>query len=239
MDLDLYVHDKSIESPDIARSFKDEIIFEWYLKLNDFLLDEEIKVVTPNTYGEITIGEKKPLEKKDNAKILFKLSKILFGKERFNSINDIFNEYLIISEKVEDRERNPENLKQALKKIENHLIKNSTKLPVVHSIYEDRQLKKEVNQLEIGGINVNIEGDLFYLDNYKYLRNKIQLKSYLDDYGKIDDLIEVKPEIQINNKIYYTKTKTKAEQFENEFKKCFSFLDKAIKLKKKILWEFG
>lgn len=33
MDLDLYVDDESIESPYLTRSFKDEIIFENYIKI--------------------------------------------------------------------------------------------------------------------------------------------------------------------------------------------------------------
>jgi hypothetical protein len=63
--------------------------------------------------------------------------------------------------------------------------------------------------------------------------------SNCSDYGKIDLHIEVKEKIEINNKVYFTKTITKSEQFENEFKKCYVFLNEAIKNDKKVLWEFG
>ncbi|MEM6377631.1 MAG: hypothetical protein AAF705_05415, partial [Bacteroidota bacterium] len=64
VDLDLYVADGSITSPYLSKAFKNELIFEfYYLKLGAFLNKEEIKIVSPNSQGEITIGEQKPLKR--------------------------------------------------------------------------------------------------------------------------------------------------------------------------------
>lgn len=206
MDLDLYVYDGSIESPYFSRSFKDEVIFDWYLGFESFLTKKEIEIVSPNTYGEIIIGE---------------------GK------------YIITSEKVVDRERNPCILKEVLVKIEKYMKMKSMELPFVHFVYEGFNFKEKLYSIKIDEVESIIEGDLFYYENYEKVRNKIQLKSYLGDYGKIDFLIEVTPQIEINNQRFYTRSITKAQQFEGEFKKCYDFLDEAIKQNKKVLWEFG
>ncbi|WP_348737402.1 hypothetical protein [Tenacibaculum sp. 190524A02b] len=206
MDLDLYVYDGSVESQCFSRSFKDEIIFDWYVGFESFLTKKEIEIVSPNTYGEIIIGE---------------------GK------------YIITSDKVVDRERNPYKLKEVLVKIEQYMKTKSSELPLVHFIYEDFNFKEELYSLNIDGVESIIEGDLFYYENYEKVRNKIQFKSYLEDYGKIDFLIEVTPQIEINNQRFYTRSITKAKLFEGEFKQCYDFLDEAIKQNKKVLWEFG
>ena len=143
------------------------------------------------------------------------------------------------SEKIEDRERNPNQLKEALQKVENHLILNRDKLPLVHFVFETKELKDEIGYVRIDGIESEIKGDLFFYDNYSDIKNTIHIKSHLDENGKIDFHIDAKESIEINNKIYYTKTITKAEQFKKEFKKCYLFLNEAIKNNKKVLWEFG
>ncbi|WP_435263425.1 hypothetical protein [Tenacibaculum sp. nBUS_03] len=239
MDLDLYVYDESIESPHLSRSFQDEIIFDWYLNFESFLSDEEIKKVSPNTYGEITIGEKQPFEERDKSKILDKISDVTTGNGSLNNINNLLNDFLIISEKVEDRERDPKRLKKILKKIQNHLIDRSFELPLVHSIFKSKELNEEVGSILIDGIEGLIEGDLYHYDNYENVRNKIHIKSYNDDYGKIDFYLDIKPMIKFNDTKYFTKSITKAEQFKKEFEACFDFLDQAIKANKKVLWEFG
>lgn len=239
MNLDLYVNDGRIQSPYLSKSFKDEIIFEWYINFKEFLNEEEIKIVTPNIFGEITIGEKKTFEEKDKDKLFSTIAKAITEKKSLDSINDLFNEFLITSHRVEDRERDPEKLKKVLKKVENQLIAKSTVLPLVHTVYETEELIDEIEYLMIEDVKAHIEGNLFYYENYHSVRDKIHVKSYHDDFGKIDFYVEVKPEIKIDNKTYFTKTLTKAEQFKDEFKLCYYFLDQAIKANKKVLWEFG
>ena len=239
IDLDLYIEDKSINSPYLTRSFKDEIIFEWYIKFSDFLSEEENKIISPNTYGEIILGKKREATLFEKAKIPFLLNKAINGKMSIENINKLRDQLVHRSEKIEDRERDPNQLKEALKKVENHLILNKDKLPLVHFVFETKELKDEINYVMIDGIESEIKGDLFFYENYSNIRNSIHVQSYLDDYGKIDLHIEVKEKIEINNKVYFTKTITKSEQFENEFKKCYVFLNEAIKNNKKVLWEFG
>lgn len=236
MDLYLYVEAESIESPYLTRDFKDEIFFEFnYLKFSEFLNEEETKIVSPNVYGEIAIGKKKPFKKREKLRFLRNITKVITGKKSFRIIDNLFDEYLITSEKLQDRERDPKLLKEVLQKIQNYLIEKSADFPLVHSVYTTKELKDEIYYVTIGNIEGAIEGDLFYYDDYDKVRNKIHVKSYLEDYGKIDFLVEVKPTIQINDISYYTKSISKAEQFEKEFKACYDFLDKAIKANKKVL----
>ena len=172
MDLDLYVYDESIDSPFLSRRFKDEIIFElFYLKFEEFLSKEEIKIVSPNTYGEITIGEKKPFEEKDKLKFLTKIAKVVKGKGGFGSIDRMFDDYLITSEKVEDRERDPEELKNVLKKIQIQLIDKSSEFPLIHSVFKTKELKEEIGYVMIDNVKGHIEGDLYHYDDYKRIRN--------------------------------------------------------------------
>ena len=238
MHLDLYVEDESIESPFLTRGFQDEIIFEGYIKFTDFLSEEENKVVTPNSYGEIVLGTKRKATFFEKAKIPFTLNKAVKGKISIEEINKFRAKLVHRSEKIEDRERDPLQLKEALKKIENHLMFNQNKLPLVHFVYETKELKNEVNSIIINDVKTLIEGDLYFYDNYSEVRNKIHLKSYLDDYGKIDFFVDINPKILIDNKLYFTKTISKAEQFKEDFNRCYHFLDKAINNNQRILWEF-
>lgn len=151
----------------------------------------------------------------------------------------MFDDYLITSEKIEDRERSPEKLKNVLKKIQSQLIEKSSEFPLVHSVFKSKELKEETSFVTIDNVEAYIEGNLYYYDNYDSVRNKIHIKSYHDNYEKIDFYIDVKPEIKINNITYFTKSITKADQFESEFNACFNFLEQAIKTNKKVLWEFG
>ena len=89
------------------------------------------------------------------------------------------------SEKIEDRERNPNQLKEALQKVENHLILNRDKLPLVHFVFETKELKDEIGYVRIDGIESEIKGDLFFYDNYSDIKNTIHIKSHLDENGKI------------------------------------------------------
>lgn len=239
MSLDLYVEDESIESPFLSRAFKDEIIFGSYLRLADFLSKEEEKVIFPNSHGEIILGKKRDATFFEKLKVPFILRKAMKGKISVEEIQKLSDKLVERSEKVEDRERDPIPFKTVLKKIENHLQLNSNKLPLVHSVYETKELSEEIGYIEIKGVSAHVEGDLFFYDNYSEIKNKIRLKSYGDDFKKVDFYIEVNPEIIINDKTYYTRSITKAKQFEAEFERCYNFLDEAIRNNKKILWEFG
>lgn len=239
LNLFLYVADESIESPYLSRAFKDEIIFEWYLKFDTFLNPEEKKILLPNSYGEVVIGEKKTIEEKDKTNFLDKIQKALSGISSHNEMNKLFDEFLITSNKVEDRERDPQKLREVLQKVERQLMEKSSELPLVHSIYKSKDLKNETEFITIDNISAHIEGDMFHSDNYENIRNKIRVSSYNEDVGKIDLWIDVTPEILINNETYYTKTITKAEQFEPDFRSCYHFLDVAINSNRKVLWEIG
>jgi len=239
--LNLFVGDESIESPYLSRSFKDELIQPSYFSLKDFLSDDEIKIITPNSYGEITIGKKRKVTDSDTSKILEIFTKTLKGKsENRNSIDKIFDDIYITSEKIEDRERDPVFLKKTIYKIQQYLQINASQLPLVHSIFNSKDLNEEEEiSIIINGVKAFAECDIYYYDNYKSIRNKIHLRSYWEDTGKIDFYVSVEPEIIINKQKFYTKTISKAQQFEDEFEKIYDFLNEAIKLNKKVLWEIG
>lgn len=239
MSLDLYVEDDSIESPFLSRRFLNEIIFGSYIKLNHFLSREEEKVVIPNSHGEIILGKIRDATFFEKVRLPFIIIKAIKGKISVEEINKLGDKLVNRSEKIEDRERDPGKFKKVLKKIEDHLILNSDKFPLVHSLYETKELSEALYAIEVKGVSAHVEGDLFYYDNYSEIKNKIHLKSYGEDFGKVDFYIQANPIVVINDKTYYSKSITKAKQFEEEFEMCYNFLDLAIKSDKKILWEFG
>jgi hypothetical protein len=239
MELYLSTADNSIDSPYISKAFYDEIISEWYIKFADFLTEDEVKIVRPNILGEITIGQKKEFKLKDQSSLIDKIANVISGKQSAKSVNAIFDEFLITSTKIEDRERDPELLKSTLQKIEDYLQENADTLPLMHSLYDSETLENEVERITIDGIEALVEGDLFYDSDYANIRNKLQIKSYYDDFEKINLKLTVTPEIVINNKTYYTKSISKASHFKYEFKQCYDFLNQAIAQNIKVLWEFG
>lgn len=239
MHLDLYVDDDSIESPYLSRRFLEEIIFDNYLDFSSFLSNSEIEIITPNSYGEIIINSDKPIHTKEKSEILNHISNLLTGKSNKRSFDELLSKFVEKSEKLEDRERDPLKLKNLLQKVENQLISEYHKLPLVHLLYDENDLENEILSIKINDIEASIEGDLYFEDNCEFLRKKIQIKSYSDDYGKIDLLLDVTPIVEINNKNYIIKTISKAEQFKSEFQLCYKFLNEAISNQKKILWEFG
>ncbi len=238
-DLSLFVDDESIESPNLSRQFKNQIIFENYISFDNFLTKDEIDIILPNEYGEIVLGKKRDATFLEKAKLPYILYKALNGKITEDEVINLRDKLVIRSEKVSDRERNPMQLKDALKKIEKYLTENCLLLPLVHSVYLDTELTDEIGIIEINQVKAHIEGDLYFYDNYANFRNKIHVKSYHENFGKVDFFVDVKPEIEITGKVYFTKSITKSEQFKDEFKKCYNFLDSAIKTGKKVLWEFG
>lgn len=239
MDLSLCVADDSIESPSFLRAFLEEAIFEQHLKHATFLKEEEIALAHPNTAGEITIGEKKAFKKRDQIKVLSSILKMLTGKKSKQHPRTLLDEYLVTSNKIEDRERDPHALKAVLQKIEQELIAQADRLPLVHTLYETAALEEAILYLEIDGISCDVEGDLHYEEVYgPALRNKIQIKSYLEDYGKVDFYVQAAPTVMINQQTYFCVSSTKAEQFAPAFQRCYDFLDLAIAANKKVLWEF-
>lgn len=239
-ELELYTSDESIESPFIHKSFLREIIWEDYFKFDAFLTAEEIKIIQPNIYGEIVLGKNRKPTILEKARLPFILNKAIKGKITAEEINKLRDKIVHRSEKIEDRERNPVLLKQVLEKVEKYLIDTKDQLPLVHYLYEQENaiFDDYLYEIEINGVYCNIEGDLFFYKNYETIRNKIHLKSYQEDYGNVDFFIEVEKEMLIDNQVYYSQSISKAEQFENEFKKCYDFLDEAISRNQKVLWEF-
>lgn len=237
--LSLYIDDNSIESPYLSRRFKDEIIFEWYIKHADFLTEDEIRVLKPNPLGKMAMGEKKLSNEEENANLIALMTNAITGKGSLADVDKIFDEFLIISNEVADRERDPVQLKNALKKVQDYLERHADSLPLVHSIFADRDCTDELEYITIDGIKALPDGDLYYLDNYPELRSKLQIKSYYDDHGKIDLMVDVNPVLDLGGSTYYTTTISKAQQFNSEFANCYELLNEAIRLKKRVLWEFG
>jgi len=159
LELDLYVADESIDSPVLSNAFIEEVLLERHFEFSDFLSPEEEQLIKPNMYGEIVFGKKREATFFEKAKMPFILRKAIKGKITVEEINKLRDKFVDRSEKIEDRERDPVLLKQALTKLETFLIQNADKFPF-------------------------------------------------------------------------------AEQFKDDFYKCFSFLDKAISSNKQVLWEW-
>ncbi len=239
MGVELYVNDESIESPSFSKKFRDEIIYEWYFKFDEFLTKEEQKVITPNLYGEIVLGKKRETTFLEKAKLPIILHKAMKGKITVEEINKFRDKIVYRSEKVTDRERDPKKMKKTFQKIEDYLIENRSKFPLIHEVYETKELENRVYSVLINEVKCDIEGDLFYYDDYHKVRTKIHLKSYNEDFGKIDFYIDIEPQIKIDGRVYFTKSITKAEQFHEQFQDCYDFLDAVIKSKKRVLWEYN
>jgi len=99
--------------------------------------------------------------------------------------------------------------------------------------------QEEITSIFINETEAFLEGNLYYYDEYEKIRNKISVKSYYDDFGKIDFFVEATPEIKIGEQIFYTETITKSAQFSSEFQECYDFLNKVIAKNQKVLWEFS
>lgn len=251
--LELYVKDESVESPYLTRSFKDEIIYPSYFEFEDFLDKEEVDLIHPSHESEIIFEKKRDVSKKEQKEILSEILDIAFKQKcNLDDINKISDSFLFTQQDLQKKEIYPKTFKNILLKIENYMNDNAEKLPQVHLVFDDESCNEnsEIGEVVINNVNATIEGDLFnYIDfekittdnpfevDYEKIRNKIHIKSYLEDYGKVNFFVDVEPIIFIDEKKYFTKTISKAEQFKEEFQRCYDFLDKAIKLDKKVLWE--
>jgi len=240
IDLDLFVADESIESPILSRAFLEEMIWEQHLKHQDFLSAEEEKILRPNLAGEIVFGKKREATFLEKAKLPFMLHKALKGKITVEQINKLRDKLVHRGEKIEDRERDAKSLKEVLEKVESYFILLADQLPLSHFLYEEEGASRHefVYRIEIEGVACHVEGNNFLHKNYPELRDQINLKSYGDANGKVDRWLKVKPLMFIDGQKYYARSITKAEEFREEFQKCYDFLDQAIKYQKKVLWEF-
>lgn len=238
MALDLYVADESIDSPILSKAFNSEVILHQYVRSKDFLSEAEAKILMPNIYGEIVLGKKREATFLEKARVPFLLHQAFRGKITVEEINKLRDKLVHRSEKIEDRERDTSKLKEALIKLENYLISNADKLPLVHFVYESKEFLNKIEYVLIDGVGFDIDGDLFLEENYPAVRNQISMKRYDEELGNVKFYMTVHPEILIDNKTYYTKSISKAKQFEEDFQKCYHFLDEALKNNKKVLWEF-
>lgn len=236
VELDLSVADECIESPFLHRAFLEEIVWASYINLEEILTKGECDVFSPNGCGEVTIKVKKKHNLLDRAKSYYLLYKAAKGTLSLEEANRFRNRFVEISEAVEDRERNPVLLKQVLMKVEQFLKNNVAQLPLVHQIYTEIA-DEPIDYIDVDGIWCRVEGDLWHEDNSIENRNKIRIKSYGEDYGKIDLLLPIAPKMKIGGTSYQVKSLSKAAQFEKDFSKCYTFLDEAIEKNKKILWE--
>jgi hypothetical protein len=121
MYLNLYVSDESIECLVLSRSFKDEIVFADFSKGEQFLNEDESRIITPNIEGEIIIKKKREATFLEKAEVPIILLKAIKGKITVEELNSKRNKLHEISTKLIDRERDPLLLKATLKKIENHI----------------------------------------------------------------------------------------------------------------------
>lgn len=239
VELELYDKDESIESPRLSRAFLEEILLEWYIDLKSILSQAEYKIAMPNSDGEVVLGYKRKPNFFDKLQSINFIRKAQKGTISVETVNKHRNKLIIRSEKIEDRERCPHSLKKLLKLIQSSLQENCSDFPLIHKLFDSNQLNNEICSLVFNGVEASVHGDLFHYEKYNLLRNKFHLKSYLGDYGKVDEYIEVKPKLIIEGRKYFSKTITKAKQFEQDFNRCYNYLNKAIASNIKVIWEFG
>lgn len=237
MDLELYVEDESIDSPFLQKAFIEEIFSPIsYLILEEFLTKEEVEILTPNPYGEIILGKKAGHTVKDRARTYQLLYQSMQPRKvSIDTINNFRDKFVHRSEALVDRERDPILFKKALSKIEHYMQTNSNHLPLVHTLYDS---KEEAYFIKVNGVSCVVEGNLWLEKEYSKKREYIRIKSYNEDYGKVDWLLSIAEEMSIGGVVYTSKSITKAQQFEEDFKKCYDFLDRAIEANKGILWEY-
>ncbi len=240
-DLTLNVSDRSIEGPSLGRGFFYEIVWGRLFDLDAILTDEEREILEPNESGKVVLGGKKRLTAWDWFKILRNMKLSLFGSKRgFGHVGAVFDHMLDISEAVEDRERDPLLLKKVLEKLQRHLIDHAADLPHVHYVFRDPERTEQVTYITIDGIEYEIDGaveDAYEPEDYETYRNKIELRTrYTSPTDRM--LIDVLPQITIDELVYYTRTLSIAEYYADQFLVTFDFLDEAARLGKKVLWEY-
>lgn len=230
-ELYLTTTDDSLDMPSLSKNFKSEIIDAGlYFDHREYLTEPEIEILTPNYIGEVVLGEKKNNSLRSLAKLFSRMTDAIKGKPV--DYNTLFDDFLVTSNKVEDRARAPAPLKAVLKKVQQYLIDNAERLPIVHVLYDTPDFQNEVWYIEMEGDTRYLSGDLWAEDDYDLrFRDKVMIG------GENGGYVEVKPLMEIGGQTLFTKTISKAEQFAGNFQNCFDFLDQAIELNEKILWE--
>jgi len=235
----LHVKNNSIKAQRFSNDFLIDITSSSELLLKDetFLNTEESEVLFNNFKGEIFIINEDAFKEKPS--LLTRIWTFFDKKEPKDPKIKPVDEFVSISYKLRDRERNPQLLLDTLKKVQQYLFDYQDTLPVVHKVYKDASLRKELEHVRIKGKNGYIDGDLSLYDNYETLRNKISISIYHDEFSDEAEelLIEVAPKITIGNKVYYTTTITKYKQHKADFERCYQFLQIAINRNKRVLWE--
>lgn len=240
MEVYLSVEDSSFDEPVLSKWFYYEVVNGMLFSgFEEFLTEEEIEIFSPNIWGQITLDEKRPIKTRDKLKLFGKFGKVILGKASIDDVDEFFEKLYVVSYEIKDRVRDPVKLKNVIKKVQHHLIDNSSIFPLVHGIFKDKERTERARHIMISDIQVEIEGNLSSEDNYDELREKLRFKSYGDDYGKVDFCIDVEPEIFVENTTFYTTTRTVAQVYQKQFEECYKLLDYAIKENKKVLWEFG
>ncbi|MDO1451859.1 hypothetical protein Q0590_36660 [Rhodocytophaga aerolata] len=227
----------------LSRCFLEQVIYNWNLifKHESFLTKGEIESIYPNECGEVYIANTTSLTADKREEYLERLREMMRGEAGMGYEREFLIREKIISEEIADRARDPITLLHIIRKIEFYMNDNREQLPLIHKVYkseEDLLLDDDVLYLLIDGIQCNVEGDLYYEDDYLKLRNKIRIKSYGEHGGKFNFYVEVNPIVRIGGTDYLTKTISKAEEFAEEFNRITTFLEQAIVSNRKVLWEY-
>lgn len=243
--LDLYISDGSEEPQEslaISKRFYEQVVCDWKIiyDASEILTKEEKNLIRPNEYGQINIASTADLPNREA--YLNHLQDLIAGKPNILSLDEYLIENKVVSEKISDRERDPLAMLGVLRKIEAYIRENIDTLPLIHDLYEAKDelgnVGKSISSIEVGGIKACVEGDLYFEDDYASIRKKIRLKSYSEDFGKVNLYVDVKPEIEIEGKVYFCHTRSVYQLFEQEFTQIYTILEQAIEEGKKVLWEY-
>jgi hypothetical protein len=227
----------------LSRRFLEQIIRDWGLLFEHaaFLTKDEIEALRPNECGEVRIGSTSSLAADKKEEYLQILRNMMRGEAGMGAEREFLLREGVLSEQLADRARNPEMLLNIIRKIEAYMKENEGKLPLVHLLYtskEDLLSEDDAGYIPVEGVQCAVEGDLYHEDNYVDRRNKIKIKSYGEEGGKVDFYVEVKPIVAIGGIHYLTKTITKTQQYREDFKRIITFLEQAVAKREKVLWEY-
>jgi hypothetical protein len=137
-------------------------------------------------------------------------------------------------------------LKSVFYKIGQYLEKNQTILPLVHSLSCNKSELEQIDNYAFGSFGELIiknskcwvQGDTYFYDEYndKGLRQKFNIRNHPYEPDDIDLWMDVKSEIEIDGKLYYMRTITKFQQFEESIKDVIACCNTAIEQNKNIYW---
>lgn len=239
----LQIASESEEGIILSHRFLEQVIRDWgvLFKHAAFLTNDEIKALRPNECGQVRIGSTSSLTTVKREEYLEILRNMMRGNAGMGAENNLLIKEGVISEKIADRARDPKVLLEIIQKIEHYMIENAHQLPLVHLLYKSKEAllaHDEEYYISVNEVKSAVEGDLYHEDNYEEKRNKIRIKSYDQDGGKVDFYLGIKPVLEIGGSSYFTKTISKAEQYREDFKRISTFLEQAVVNKEKVLWEY-